>query len=55
MELGAQMCRQLLAAGVPGVHLYSLNLEKSVLGILERLGVIDASKVGDMYTYLVQC
>lgn len=39
------MCRQLLDGGVPGLHMYSLNLEKSVLGILERMGLIDASAV----------
>lgn len=34
-----QMCRALLAAGVPGFHFYTLNLEKSVLNVLSELGV----------------
>mmetsp|Transcript_2169 Transcript_2169/g.5508 ORF Transcript_2169/g.5508 Transcript_2169/m.5508 type:complete len:592 (-) Transcript_2169:476-2251(-) len=45
VELGAQMCRRLLDAGVPGLHMYSLNLEKSALGILERLGFVSTAKI----------
>lgn len=45
IEMGAEMCRRLLDAGVPGIHLYSLNLEKSVLAILQRMGIIDTSSV----------
>lgn len=40
------MCRKLLDSGLThGVHLYTLNLEKSALAILERLGLIDTSRV----------
>ncbi len=45
VELGAQMCRRLLDFGVPGLHMYSLNLDKTVLAILERMGIIDTSSV----------
>ncbi|KAL6746837.1 methylenetetrahydrofolate reductase-domain-containing protein [Haematococcus lacustris] len=45
VELGAAMCRKLLDGGVPGLHLYSLNLDKTVLAILERMGIIDTQKV----------
>ncbi|KAG2433005.1 hypothetical protein HXX76_008732 [Chlamydomonas incerta] len=46
IELGVRMCRQLLASGeCPGVHMYTLNLEKSAVAILEQLGLIDTSRV----------
>ena len=31
IQLGIDMCRRMLAAGTPGVHLYSLNQEKAAL------------------------
>lgn len=44
IELAVKMCHKMLAAGVPGLHFYTLNLEKSVTQILEGLGyVIGAS------------
>lgn len=40
VELATETCRKLIASGlVPGVHLYTLNLEKSVYGILDGLGL----------------
>ena len=33
------MCEKLIAEGVPGLHFYTLNLEHSVSGILESLGL----------------
>ncbi|GLC56702.1 hypothetical protein PLESTB_001136600 [Pleodorina starrii] len=45
IELGVKMCRQLLEAGTPGVHMYTLNLEKSAVAILERLGLVDTARV----------
>jgi hypothetical protein len=38
MDYGATMCRALLDFGVPALHFYTLNLEKVVYGILERIG-----------------
>ena len=32
-------------AGTPGLHMYTLNLERSAVSILEQLGLIDRSKV----------
>lgn len=34
------MCRKLLEGGAPGLHFYTLNLEKVVVGILKGLGKI---------------
>jgi methylenetetrahydrofolate reductase (NADPH) len=45
IEHGAEMCRKLLDGGVPGLHMYSLNLEATVLGILERVGFIEINRV----------
>jgi hypothetical protein len=45
VELGVEMCRTLLAAGVPGLHMYTLNLERSAVGILSALGVLDPDNV----------
>ena len=41
LELGVQMCRTLLDSdvGIGGVHLYTLNLEKTVMAILSGLGL----------------
>ena len=44
IHLGAQMCRRLLDAGIPGLHMYSLNLEKSVLGILKATGLVGTAR-----------
>lgn len=41
VQLGVKMCKKLLDAGIPGLHFYTLNLEKSVVQILEGLGLID--------------
>ena len=34
------MCKTLIEAGTPGLHMYSLNQDKAVLGILNGLGLI---------------
>ena len=40
IELGTAMCKKLLDSGVPGLHMYTLNLDRSALAILENLGLI---------------
>jgi methylenetetrahydrofolate reductase (NADPH) len=41
IQLCIEMCRTLLKAGTPCLHFYTLNLEKSVLGILQGLQIIE--------------
>merc|ERR550514_1737727 len=41
VELAVDMCKDLLAKGAPGLHFYTLNLESSVLRILEGLKLRD--------------
>eukprot|EP01089_Gocevia_fonbrunei_P019339 TRINITY_DN6822_c0_g1_i2.p1 TRINITY_DN6822_c0_g1~~TRINITY_DN6822_c0_g1_i2.p1 ORF type:complete len:381 (-),score=95.39 TRINITY_DN6822_c0_g1_i2:4-1146(-) len=40
VKLCVEMCQQILAEGIPGLHFYTLNLEKSVVSILEHLNLI---------------
>jgi len=40
VKLCIEMCKELLDAGIPGLHFYTLNLEKSVLQILDGLDLI---------------
>lgn len=40
VELGVEMCRKMLDAGTPGLHMYTLNQETACLAILEKLGVL---------------
>merc|ERR1719401_509539 len=40
IKAGVAMCRALLDAGAPGLHFYTLNLERVVVGVLEGLGLI---------------
>lgn len=41
VELAVQMCNRLREAGCPCLHFYTLNLEKSVLQILEGLHLLE--------------
>eukprot|EP00850_Spirogloea_muscicola_P007052 SM000034S12806 [mRNA] locus=s34:894582:899292:- [translate_table: standard] len=45
IHLGIQMCRRLIDSGVRTLHLYTLNLEKSSLSILQGLGLIDGTSM----------
>lgn len=44
IEMGAELCDKLLKAGAPGLHFYTLNLERVVVGILLKLGLITAEQ-----------
>lgn len=39
VKLCFSICQRLSSVGVKGFHFYTLNLEKSVLGVLKCLGV----------------
>merc|ERR1719478_1830887 len=41
IELAVRMSKELMAGGCPGLHLYTLNLEKSATAICEKLGLVD--------------
>jgi methylenetetrahydrofolate reductase (NADPH) len=41
IELAVQMSKELMQGGCPGLHLYTLNLEKSATAICEKLGLVD--------------
>lgn len=45
IQLCTEMIKKILDAGIKTVHLYTLNLEKSAIGILLNLGLIDSKKV----------
>lgn len=44
IEMGADMCQKCLDAGAQGIHFYTLNLEKVVVGTLLKLGKITAEQ-----------
>lgn len=46
IDLGSKMCQKLLDNGVPGLHFYTLNLERSVTRILEQLAFVTTRKSG---------
>ena len=44
IQHATDMCKRILAAGIPGLHLYTLNLERSAIAILENLEIIPRVK-----------
>ena len=46
IALGTKMCKRMLEFGTPGLHMYTLNTERSAVTILENLGLINKSQVG---------
>jgi len=44
---GAAMCKALLKGGAPGLHFYTLNLEKVVVGILKDMQLITEAQAAE--------
>jgi methylenetetrahydrofolate reductase (NADPH) len=42
VEVATDLCRRLLEAGAPGVHLYALNRSASVMRVVDNLGIRSA-------------
>jgi methylenetetrahydrofolate reductase (NADPH) len=39
LEVTTRLCEQLLAAGAPGLHFYTMNRAAATLAIWQRLGI----------------
>ncbi len=39
MEVTGELCEQLIAEGVPGIHFYSLNRSTATTELVDRLGL----------------
>merc|ERR1719478_1231190 len=44
VQLAVRMCEELVERGVPGLHFYTLNLETSVMRIVQGLGLVEEWK-----------
>ncbi len=47
LELGAEMCRALLALGAPGLHFYTLNTLGTTRAILAAVGLREPAPAAD--------
>jgi methylenetetrahydrofolate reductase (NADPH) len=51
IALGTEMCSTLVSNGTPGLHFYTLNLERSVLCILESGGYSSGAALRRQYPW----
>lgn len=55
IRLGVNMCRNLLEDGAPGLHFYTLNLERAVRAILSELELVKMSPVRELPWHSTCC
>jgi methylenetetrahydrofolate reductase (NADPH) len=46
IDYASRQCQDLLQAGVPGLHFYTLNKTRSTTAVLKNLGLAEAAPVG---------
>ncbi|CAN0409538.1 unnamed protein product, partial [Discosporangium mesarthrocarpum] len=51
VELGQRMCKTLTDKGVPGLHFYTLNLERSVRLIMDGIGCTETAATRRQYPW----
>jgi methylenetetrahydrofolate reductase (NADPH) len=40
VQIATELCQELLAAGVPGIHFYTMNTAKATMEIAHNLGLV---------------
>nr|CCA15339.1 methylenetetrahydrofolate reductase putative [Albugo laibachii Nc14] len=55
IRLGVKMCRKLLEDGAPGLHFYTLNLERAVRAILSELNLVNVNSIRELPWHSTCC
>lgn len=45
IKLLTEMSKELIAAGIPGIHIYTMNLERSARMVLENVGIAQSQEI----------